>query len=489
MEKIAKRWGLLIIILLIGLFFRLYKLDLFYIFGHDQDLYSWIVKDIYVNGHIRLIGQLTSIEGVFIGPIFYYLLVPFFVLTDMNPIGATIPATLIGLITIYSIYYVFGKFFGKSTGLIGATIYASTLPLVFFDRWVVPTQPTVLWSVWFLYCLFSLAGGEFKKPLLITGLLAALIWHIHVALLPLLLLIPLSIVLSRKKLMLKDTLVPLIIFFIVLLPFIVFELKYNFQQIHSMLASTTQAMDESGGLYRFMRIIDITTQYFINNFLSVFIQDIKVNKYIGIPLISAAFYFIARKKILSKRQIIICLGWVGVIIFAQATSKRALSEYYLANFIPIALLLVSGLVAYIYTHFNRKLVILVVAVFTGANLYQLITRPDPGDGYSHKREIVQFIKSDMETNNYACAGINYITAPGVGVGFKYMLWENNVSTISPGKGAPNYNIVIPCSTSYSEITKCSGIVGVIVPPKTEFSEEVCKDPQNQELPMLGFTSN
>src|SRR5581483_12340335 len=97
--KITKTHLILVAILVVAFFFRVYKLDVFYIYEHDQDLYSWIVKDIWVDHHLRIIGQVTSIEGVFIGPIFYYLLIPFFALDGMNPLAATWLATLIGLTT------------------------------------------------------------------------------------------------------------------------------------------------------------------------------------------------------------------------------------------------------------------------------------------------------------------------------------------------------------------------------------------------------
>src|SRR3989344_5149976 len=99
---IAAKWLPLVLIIGIALFFRLYKLREFYIFEHDQDLYSFIVKDI-LSGHLRLIGQLTSIEGVFIGPLYYYLLAPFYWLFNYNPVSAIIPATFVGLATIISI--------------------------------------------------------------------------------------------------------------------------------------------------------------------------------------------------------------------------------------------------------------------------------------------------------------------------------------------------------------------------------------------------
>ena len=104
---------LLIFILLIPLFFRSYQIIDRYDFAHDADLFSWIVKDIVINHHYRLIGQLTSADGIYIGPLFYYLLIPFFIITKMDPIGAVIPITILGVLTVLSYYIVFSKLFNK----------------------------------------------------------------------------------------------------------------------------------------------------------------------------------------------------------------------------------------------------------------------------------------------------------------------------------------------------------------------------------------
>ncbi len=74
MKYLLSSKAILIFILLLGIFFRIYKLEIFYPWGHDQDLFAWIAKDIIVDHHFRLIGQETSITGLFIGPIFYYLI-------------------------------------------------------------------------------------------------------------------------------------------------------------------------------------------------------------------------------------------------------------------------------------------------------------------------------------------------------------------------------------------------------------------------------
>lgn len=176
---------------------RTWRYENFFGFGHDQDLFSWIAKDIVINHNFRLIGQETSISGVFVGPLFYYLVSLFFYIFHMDPRSANLLTILISMFTIISFYYVVGKFFGKTSGLITAFLYSSSLGIAFFDRWVVPTQPTLLWSIWYLYILLSFLKGNFQT-LPILAILIGLVWHVHIAFFPLLLILLLTVFLYWK---------------------------------------------------------------------------------------------------------------------------------------------------------------------------------------------------------------------------------------------------------------------------------------------------
>src|SRR3989344_8484438 len=250
----SAKWFPLFLIIIIALFFRLYKLKEFYGFAHDQDLYSFVVRDI-LSGHFRLIGQLTSIDGVFIGSLYYYLLAPFYALFGYNPLSAYFVATSVAVATLLSIYYVFYKLFSPKAALIGVFLYACSLPLAFFDRWIVPTQPTILWPVWYLYALFITLKGD-KRGLLLFGILAGLIWHIHVALLPLLLLVPASIFLAKIKYQRKYIFWAIAFFVFLTLPFWLFEIRHGFQQITGLIASIGQDRNGIKGIERLFLAID-----------------------------------------------------------------------------------------------------------------------------------------------------------------------------------------------------------------------------------------
>src|SRR3990167_5633158 len=188
---------ILALILVIGLFFRSYQLTERFEFAHDGDLYSWIVKDIVVNHHIRLIGQLTSAPGIFIGGLFYYLLTPFFLLSNMDPVGVSLLGIFVGIFTILSYYFVLSKLFNKAAGISVAFLHSVLITTVGFDQWIVPTLPTKLWAIWYFYIVISISRGNFAV-LPFLGILVGLIWHVHLALAPLLFVIPISLVAARK---------------------------------------------------------------------------------------------------------------------------------------------------------------------------------------------------------------------------------------------------------------------------------------------------
>lgn len=101
----VQTWVILGVILLIGLVMRVYNFEKSFAFAHDQDLYSWIAKDIVVDKHLRIVGQITSVDGVFIGPLYYYMMAFAYLLFGMDPVSAIVPLTLVGLLTIISFLF------------------------------------------------------------------------------------------------------------------------------------------------------------------------------------------------------------------------------------------------------------------------------------------------------------------------------------------------------------------------------------------------
>src|SRR3989344_1593968 len=191
------KWFLLI--LFVGFILRIYNFKELFMYNHDQDLAGWFIKDVVVNKHLRLIGQETSTTGIFIGPLFYYMLIPFYLAFGMEPIGGVFLTIILGIFTVFSFYFVFFGIFNKRVGLIAGLIYSVSFYTVMNDREVVPTMPVILWTVWFLWGINLILKNQQKLGYIFLGILFALTWNLNVSLVLLLPLVPLAQLLSGKK--------------------------------------------------------------------------------------------------------------------------------------------------------------------------------------------------------------------------------------------------------------------------------------------------
>lgn len=479
-------WLILGLILLVAFFFRVYKLDVFYIFEHDQDLYSWIVKDIWIDHHLRLIGQVTSIEGVFIGPFFYYLLVPFFALSGMNPISAAYFAAILGLLTVISIYYVFQHFFGKAVGLFGAAIYATSLGPVFNDRWVVPTVSTTIWSVWLLYAVFSLIEGK-TKSLIVAAILIGLIWHIHVALLPLIPVLVLAFLMAKQRLTPKIAGISLLAFAALTTPFWIFELKHNFLQTKSLLFTSGSAGIVLKGTERLQKIIE-ATQVVLNSALLNMWSNVPP---LLVPILTAVLFIIEIwKKLLTKKQTIILLAWFIVVLVVQQVTKNPISEYYVSNLTILPILFISLILGLLWKMKRwRYLALGLILIYSAINTYLLITKPEDWHHYKYKLQTIEFIQKDAQSHNYSCISENYINSQlGTAVGFRYLTWWKGLHLVKQTSNAPLYTIVIPYdAVDKSRLSAQFHYFGVLLPSNpVGIAASICNDPKNEPIPLLGF---
>lgn len=495
-SKVSTKTLLLILIVLsLHLFFRFYNAHSTLGYGHDEDLSGWIVKDIIIDHHFRLIGQETSIDSVFIGPLFYYLEAIYFYVFNMDPIGGLFLTVTISILTFFSIYYVFKKFFGNSVAILGILLYAASKALAGHDQWIVPTQPTLLWTTWFLYALFGLIEERNPKIFLLLGILLGLIWYIHVAFIPLLILIPLVILLSKKQQSLKNfllnrySLLGIMIILIFMLPFFLFEIRHNFMQTQGLIRSLSQERNAVSGFDRAFKVYDGVSWSFLNIIHEVRTTNAGQTRIIqAIALLVFVLMLILNKNKLGKKTWII-YGWLGIVIISQLISKRPISEYYFTNLTILEILTIAVFLNHLKrTALSVGFLFLLIGVFIFFNLKSLINQPGDQEGYLERKKLISFIKEDATANGYPCIAINYMTSPGKNAGFRYFFWLNGLKLISPANDVAVYSILNPAAMSEGEIAGRFGSMGVILPNKPVIDKTACDKPERQLLPLWGFNN-
>lgn len=482
-----------ILILAVGLFLRLYKPLDFYIYNHDGDLASWIVKDVVVNHHFRLIGQETSVHGVFIGALFYYLLIPFYLIGKMDPLGGIVLSTLIGTFAIFSFYWVFTKIFNKKVGLVAALIYCLSFYTVLTDREVVPTTPAMLWSAWFLYCAYLLYKGEQKKGFILSAIMISLIWQINLALILLIPLLLISLVLGKVKINFKSLLLGAVVLIITSSPFLLFETRHNFQQTRAIIASVTTNRNyipgTSTGINKFERVMTLASK----NISGLLWGDLAgVSHMVAFYLLIGIFIFLVIKKALPVHLGIIFFCWQALYFIFFTINSLNLSEYYLNGMNVIWIGVLAVFLAYLIEQKRLRILGLVLILgFAYWNLYRFFIYRLNQIGYRQKKELVHYIKVDAQNHGYPCIAISYITNPGYDLGYRYFFWLEDMHVNQPWSNSPVYSIVFPLS-KVDSFDKSFGALGLVLPDyKRYFSEKVkfsCSGANsNLTDPLFGYT--
>lgn len=228
-----RRNYLVILVLSIALFLRLYNLSSTVTFLEDEGRDLLIAHRMIDQGRPILLGPQTSTGNMYLGPLYYYLITPALFLAQMNPLGPVVFIALTGVFTCWLLYY-FGKdWFGKRVGLIAALMYA-ILPLpVSFTRnsWNPNLAPLfALLIIWSLVQILEKKSPTAKNFFLL-GVFAGALIQMHYMALLFFVGVGISLIYSLRRsipTLLKGLSVALVGFTLALLPFVVFELRNDF---------------------------------------------------------------------------------------------------------------------------------------------------------------------------------------------------------------------------------------------------------------------
>src|SRR5258706_4321744 len=125
-NMLTKRWWIipLIVILCIGAYLRLHDIAGYMTFLGDEGRDVLVVKHMIVDHKLTLLGPTASVGGFFLGPIYYYFMLPFLWAWNLNPVGPAIMVALFGVATVFLVFKVGKEFMSPWVGLIAASLYA-----------------------------------------------------------------------------------------------------------------------------------------------------------------------------------------------------------------------------------------------------------------------------------------------------------------------------------------------------------------------------
>lgn len=357
-----------------ALFLRTYRLNDLLGFYYDQGRDAKVIWDLWHNGNIFLIGPTTGIEGIFLGPFYYYFIAPFYLLGNGTPVAPAIWLALVNVGGIAVMFFIAKKYFGLTSAFLTAFFLSFSLNFVQSHRWLANPTPLPLFAalcVWFILAVIHSSQNHLSWALL--GLCIGLSLQLEAA--SAIFFFPSTLLIffvNRQAIhFTRINLILLIIsFFITLLPQLVFDLIHDHilsQAFHRFLLSEQSFRPALTGLLN-QRLI-----FYFDIFSTKFAFGAQhILSLIVILTLSVVF---SLKKLFSPVHNTIYIWWLTplVSLLFYHGNHGYVWEYYFTGAFPFFILSVSVILAAAWTKrwFGKLLVSLFVLIFTFQNFPRL----------------------------------------------------------------------------------------------------------------------
>jgi len=219
----------LVCILLLGAYLRLYKISEYMTFLGDEGRDMLVIKRMIIDHKFTLLGPTASVGGFFLGPIYYYFMLPFVWASGLNPAGAAVMVALFGIATIYMVYRLGRDAFDEWVGFTAAALYAVSPVVIAYSRSSWNPNLVPFFSTALIYFLWRSVVRNEPKWLFWIGVILGIGLQLHYLFL---FLFPIVLIwftiFGRKKEWLKSYGWGIIGFIVGYGPFLAFELRHGF---------------------------------------------------------------------------------------------------------------------------------------------------------------------------------------------------------------------------------------------------------------------
>lgn len=332
---------LFVSVLALAFVVRIYHIGSRAEFLGDQGRTGITIYTSFLTRSLPLAGP-PVLTGQHLGPIWYYLIGPAFVLSRFNPLGPSIFMAIAGVGAIALLYILLKKIFGVSIATIVSLLYAFSPTIVRSDQTIwepnlVPLFVTLFLLGIYVTCRERRLGG-FVLVAISTGVLIQLHYP-NIIFLPLAGIVALYI-LSRKQSVGSKTKILLWIllgftsFCIIQFPFLVYERMHNFQDLREIaLVMLTQQHVQLSFASTAASMIEFSSRLF---FRVIPIGSLPLN------IVLQMSALIAVLSTLNSWNIFL-LCWYIVGIFAMSQFSGTVFDHYLFFLLPLPFLFIGVL--------------------------------------------------------------------------------------------------------------------------------------------------
>lgn len=449
-----KKLEILIVCFLITLAFLLRFSEVYFnnfLFLLDQGRDLLDVKRIVFDGHLTLIGPYTGLQGVFQGPLYYYLLaIPLF-LAGGHPWGALALMSVISVATVFIVYYYMNKFLGKIPALFALFILAVSPEAIAAATYIWNPHPMWLLIAVYLYFFYRIIFED-KKYIIFLWIVMGLMFHFESAggFFILLGTILFFFLFLRKSFFTKVSIIGFGCFLLLFLPQVLFDLRHEFLMTNSVLKimqGSDQGLFANNEKISYLQIMRGHIDMIYYNFGSSFLRDGHLVYMPKIMLFILSVIILLKKKLslFSKKEdkfLSATLKLLLCILFLVILFPFPIRYWYLTGYQLFYIVLSALFLSKLFMFRNGKLLIVLFAVitvfYTGEKLIRLYARPDYGGiaKIQGKMDAIEYIYKDAQGKKF---NLLVFSPPIYTDPYDYLIWwyaKNNKLSI-PGKDKKN----------------------------------------------------
>jgi 4-amino-4-deoxy-L-arabinose transferase-like glycosyltransferase len=341
----------------------------------DEGRDAIIVRRFLTDFDLIAIGPGTSIGNMYLGPVYYYLMAPALLLANFSPIGPAVQIALLGVATIFFVWYVAREWFGKYAAFVASFIYAIAPKVIYYSRssWNPNIMPffalLTIWSLWKLW--------RQKKHawLIVTGISVSFMLQSHylgLVILPVVFVFWFLSFLSFKKEkklkpFFKSSIIASIIVFLFLSPLVVFDAKHGWRNFMAMKKffterqATVSAKPWSSLPNMWPNFEQINTRLITGT-------DKVAGKWTAIGIVVGVIWllFLKIKGKLAETKIaafFILSVWMLFALVGLGIYKQHIYDHYYGFFFPAPFLLVGGIVEELIYKFKKRIMPILFVLF------------------------------------------------------------------------------------------------------------------------------
>jgi len=405
-------------------------------FAWDQERDAQIVEKILTQFSLPLIGpRVVGDNGFYLGPYFYYLLAPFYLISSHHP-KAMIYFIAFTTTTFFVLSFItFQKLYGQKVTLLFLAIWSFLPATVTQDR--ISWNP-ILIPLMFSCLIFTLDRlKNSKKYFIILGLILGLIFHIHFQGL-FYLVFTLIYLISKNNKSVIHILWILFGFILTSLPLIVFDLRHQGINLNLFINFFTNSENSAKSISAFLPV----WSNFINLIIGINSTAVSI---IFWSLLLIFGYINRQKPYIFSFTLLLFITPIAFMIYGKRPS-----EYYFNYLLPIIILYLSIFITQLKIPYY--LIIPLYFLFS-FNSFKSI-RPSPTSLF-YKNDIVQKAKEILQDKPVY---ISYDTPLGQNNGFDYLIKYYKINR-STNPSDPGVQFIIP----KKENLPTSGDISLFIP--------------------------